>query len=87
MLHLGLCESLVGLPNNFGRSVPKLKRLLMSRCTNLKTLPNSIHVLAHLVELDIRSCENLSYLWENDANIEVNELFVCQWIGEMENIS
>ena len=52
-----------------------MKRLDMSWCTNLKTLPNSIGLLAHLVELKLIWCRNLSYLWENDANIEVKELF------------
>ena len=64
-----------GLPNNFGRSVPKLKRLEMSQCYNLNTLPNSIGLLAHLVKLDLTSCENLTCLWENDANVQVKELF------------
>ena len=82
MLDLERCESLVELPSNFGGAVPKLKILCMFGCTKLKTLPNSIGLLAHLIELDMRSCENLSYLWENDANIEVNELFVSQWIGD-----
>ena len=83
MLDLESCESLVELPSNFGGGVPKLKRLCMFRCTNLKTLPNSIGLLVHLIELDMRLCENLRYLWENDANIEVNELFFCKWIGDM----
>ena len=82
MLDLEGCKGLVGLPDNFGRSVPNLKRLEMSWCQNLKTLPNSFGLLAHLVVLDLTSCENLTCLWENDANVQVKELFFYQWIGD-----
>ena len=80
MLDLRWCESLVGLPNNFGMNVPKLRRLEMSGCSNLKKLPNSIDLLAHLVVLDLNNCVSLTCLWEKDATIEVKELFFCQCI-------
>ena len=61
MLVLEGCDSLVGHPNNFGISAPKLKRLELSRCSNLKMLLNSIGLLAHLVVLDLNGCiSNLS---------------------------
>ena len=66
--------SSVGLPNNFGMSLPKLKKLEMNRCQNLETLPNPIDLLAHLVVLDLTKCRNLTCLWEKDVNIEV---FFC----------
>ena len=75
-----MCKSLVGLPNNFGMSVPKLNKLVVYYCMHLKMLSNSIGLLAHLVYVDIASCETLTCLWENDANIQVKELFSCQWI-------
>ena len=59
MLRLKYCYSLVGLPNNFGRSVQKLKRLEMSRCENLRTLPNSIGLLTELERLDLTICHEL----------------------------
>ena len=74
MLVLEGCDSLVGHPNNFGISAPKLIRLKLSRCSNLKTLPNSIGLLAHLVVLDLSGCISLTCLWENNATIEVKEL-------------
>ena len=77
-MDLKFYKSLVALPHHFGGSVPKLKRLEMSDCRNLKTLPKSIGLFAHLVAMDLRSCENLTCLWENDANIKVKELFFCQ---------
>ena len=80
MVILYECVRLVGLPNNFGTSVPKLKRLEMSKCRNLKTLPSSI-VLKHLIVLDLTDCD-MTCLWENDANTEVKELLCCQWIGD-----
>ena len=82
MLDLQYCGRLVGLPNNFGRSVPKLKRLELEGCLNLKMLPNSTGLMAHLVVLGLKYCANLTCLWENDANIEVKELFFCQGIGD-----
>ena len=62
MLDLKCCSSLVGLPNNFGMSVPKLKTLRMCGCSNLKTLPNSIGLLTELEYLDLSDCENLTTL-------------------------
>ena len=62
MLDLKWCESFVGLPNNFGRSVPKLKRLEMSGCSNLKTLPNSIVRLTELEHWDLSRCVSLTTL-------------------------
>ena len=62
MLDLKWCNSLVGLPNNFGRSVPKLNRLEMSWCGNLKALPNSIGLLTELEHLDLSNCHNLTTL-------------------------
>ena len=60
MLKLGNCDSLVGLPNNFGKSVPKLKRLEMNTCgSSLKTLPDSIRLLTELEHLDLRDCWGL----------------------------
>ena len=82
MLDLNECERFVGLPNNFGMSVPKLKTLRMCGCSNLRTLPNSIGLLANLVELDLNACKSLACLWEYDANIKVKGLFFCQWIGD-----
>ena len=64
-----------------------MKRLEMSGCTNLKMLPNSIGLLAHLVELKLKGCQNLSYLWENDANIEVKELNAIKWCGIAKSLS
>lgn len=49
---------LVGLPNNFGRSVPKLKTLEMRFCQNLKTLPNSIGGLVGLKLLHLSHCKS-----------------------------
>ena len=85
MLDLQWCTSLVGLPNNFGWSVPNLKKLTMNDCSKLKTLPNSIGLLAHLVVLELKQCDSLTCLWKNDANIQVSELFFCQWMGEKLN--
>ena len=82
MLNLNDCERFVGLPNNFGMSVPKLKTLRMGGCSNLKTLPNSIGLLANLVDLDLDDCKSLTCLWENHAKIQVKELLFCQWIGD-----
>ena len=81
MLYLQWCKSLVGLPNNFGRSVPNLNKLVVYQGMHLKMLLNSIGLLAHLVCLDLAACETLTCLWENGANIQVKELFSCQWIG------
>jgi len=50
---------LVGLPNNFGTSVPKLKRLEMSSCSNLRTLPKSVGLLTELEHLDVHSCQEM----------------------------
>ena len=82
MLDLQYCKSLVALPNNIGRTVPNLKRLQMQGCSKLKTLPNSTGLLAHLVVLGLEGCYNLARLWESDANIEVKEPFLSQWIGD-----
>ena len=57
-----MCTSLVGLPNNFGTSVPKLKRLEMIECRNLKTLPNSIGDLTELEHWNLHQCESLTTL-------------------------
>ena len=56
------CRCLVGLPNNFGRSVPKLKTLKIRYCWNLKTLPNSIGLLTELEVLDLSGCSKLTTL-------------------------
>ena len=54
---------------------------LVGYCNNhIKMLLNSIGLLAHLVYVDLARCETLTCLWENDANIQVKELFSCQWI-------
>jgi Leucine-rich repeat (LRR) protein len=59
VLELGGCKRLVGLPNNFGTSVPKLKRLEMSSCSNLRTLPKSLGLLTELEHLDVHSCQEM----------------------------
>ena len=59
MLDLRGCNSLVGLPNNFGGIVPKLKRLDMCWCGSLKTLPDSIGLLTELEYLDLSNCGEL----------------------------
>ena len=82
MLTLKVCPRLIGLPNNFGMSVPNLKRLELEKCRDFKTLPNSIGLLAHLVVVDLKYCDSLTCLWENDANIQVKELFFGQRIGD-----
>ena len=82
-MDLKFCKSLVELPHHFSMNVPKLKRLDMYGCSNLKMLPKPIGLLAHLVALDLTACQNLTCLWENDANIQVKELFFCQWIGDI----
>jgi hypothetical protein len=43
----------------------------------LISIPLSQVNLAHLVVLDLTWCGNLTCLWENDANIQVKELFLC----------
>ena len=75
---------LVGLPNNFDRSVPKLNKLEVYGCKHLKMLSNSIGMFAHLVYVDLDACETLTCLWENDAKIQVKELFSCQWLVPMD---
>ena len=62
MLKLEWCRRLVGLPSNFGGSVPKLNRLEMYECVHLKTLPNSIDLLTELEHLDISYCWDLTTL-------------------------
>jgi hypothetical protein len=59
VLKLEECYSLVGLPNNFGGSVPKLNRLQLSWCIRLEMLPDSIGLLTELEHLDLRGCWKL----------------------------
>ena len=59
MLELGGCGRLDALPNNFGWSIPKLKRLDMTRCWNMRMLPDSIGLLTELEHLDLTNCVEL----------------------------
>ena len=54
----------------------------MMLCKSLVGLPsNFVESVPELKLLDLSCCENLTCLWENDANIKVKEVFFCQWIG------
>ena len=50
--------------------------LTLDWCKSLVGLPsNFVESVPELKILDLGCCENLTCLWENDANIKVKELF------------
>jgi hypothetical protein len=67
---------LVGLPNNFGGSVPKLKRLQMSWCADLRMLPDSIGLLTELEHLVLSNCGEYD-VFINHRGPDVKKTFVA----------
>lgn len=55
---IGGCISLVALPHNMGKSLPRLKRLKMKACKRLQMLLNSIGLLTELEHLNLQDCSN-----------------------------
>ena len=49
---------------------------MLSSCKSLVGLPsNFVESVPELKTLDLGGCENLTCLWENDANIKVKTCF------------
>ena len=57
-----MCTRLEELGEDIGQSIPKLKRLVLHYCWNLRRLPESISHLVDLEHLDLTSCEELMIL-------------------------
>ncbi|KAG0588250.1 hypothetical protein KC19_2G228700 [Ceratodon purpureus] len=79
LLTFSWCTRLVELPENFGQSVPKLKRLEMRSCGSVKRLPESIGLLTDLEHLDLYDCVRLVSL--PDAVVGLGKLKTLILVG------